>query len=101
MQHDATSTVSALTPPLQPGERVSALVTGPHRPPTEVLGFVTDLTPENEALLARRDDLQAQIDKWHRHRVLDPHDPEAYRDEHVRGNVREHQRTAAGKAVGR
>ena len=41
---------------------------------------VTDLTPENEALLARRDELQAQIDKWHRHRVLDPHDPEAYRE---------------------
>ncbi|HRL48485.1 MAG TPA: hypothetical protein PLK46_01385 [Propioniciclava sp.] len=54
MQHDATSTVSALTPPLQPGERVSALVTGPHRPPTEVLGFVTDLTPETLTLIDRR-----------------------------------------------
>jgi malate synthase len=40
---------------------------------------VADLTPENEALLARRDELQAQIDKWHRHRVLEPHDAEAYR----------------------
>ena len=41
---------------------------------------VVDLTPENEALLARRDELQAQVDKWHRHRVLDKHDPAAYRE---------------------
>ena len=40
---------------------------------------VTDLTPQNEELLARRVELQAQIDKWHRHRVLEPHDPEAYK----------------------
>ncbi|CAJ1503069.1 malate synthase G [[Mycobacterium] burgundiense] len=40
---------------------------------------VTDLTPQNEDLLARRVELQAQIDKWHRHRVLEPHDPEAYK----------------------
>ncbi len=40
---------------------------------------VTDLTPQNQDLLARRDELQAQIDKWHRHHVLEPHDPEAYR----------------------
>jgi malate synthase len=34
--------------------------------------------PRNRALLARRDDLQSQIDSWHRvHRGL-PHDAEAY-----------------------
>ncbi|MBS1694736.1 MAG: malate synthase G [Actinobacteria bacterium] len=39
---------------------------------------IADLTPQNEALLARRDELQAQIDKWHRQRVIGPLDPEAY-----------------------
>ncbi len=40
---------------------------------------VADLTPQNEDLLARRAELQAQIDKWHRAHVLEPHDPEAYK----------------------
>jgi malate synthase len=40
---------------------------------------VADLTPQNQGLLNHRDELQAQIDKWHRHRVIEPVDPEAYR----------------------
>src|ERR1700758_1831226 len=41
---------------------------------------VTDLTPQNQDLLRRREELQAQIDKWHRHRVIEPIDAEAYRE---------------------
>ena len=40
---------------------------------------VTDLTPQNQDLLNRRDELQAQIDKWHRQRVIEPLDMDAYR----------------------
>jgi malate synthase len=40
---------------------------------------ITDLAPQNQDLLARRDQLQAQIDKWHRHHVIEPIDPETYR----------------------
>ena len=41
---------------------------------------VTDLTPRNQDLLNRRDELQAQIDRWHRQRVIEPIDTEAYRE---------------------
>jgi malate synthase len=40
---------------------------------------VADLTPHNQDLLNRRDQLQAQIDKWHRQRVIEPLDIDAYR----------------------
>lgn len=33
---------------------------------------VQDLTPKNKALLARRDELQAQIDDWHRNNAYEP-----------------------------
>ena len=40
---------------------------------------VTDLGPQNQDLLARRDDLQAQIDKYHRQHVIERLDPEKYK----------------------
>jgi malate synthase len=40
---------------------------------------VADLTPRNAELLARRDELQAQIDKWHRQRVIGGLDPAEYK----------------------
>ena len=33
---------------------------------------VQDLTPKNKALLAKRDELQAQIDDWHRNNAYEP-----------------------------
>src|SRR4029078_8673146 len=40
---------------------------------------VTDLSPQNQRLLARREALQAQIDKYHRQHVIEPLDPEGYK----------------------
>ena len=40
---------------------------------------VTDLSARNTELLARRAELQAAIDKWHRHRVIGGIDPGEYR----------------------
>lgn len=37
------------------------------------------LAPENRALLARRDHLQAKIDGWHRDHAYEPFDAEAYK----------------------
>src|SRR6478752_6734198 len=39
---------------------------------------VTDLTPQNEELLARRDELQAQLDRWHRARVIGAFEMDEY-----------------------
>ncbi len=38
-----------------------------------------DLAPQNAALLAKREDLQRQIDEWHIARREQPHDPDAYK----------------------
>jgi malate synthase len=40
---------------------------------------VTDLSPQNQDLLARRDALQAQIDRYHRQHVIEPIDPDGYK----------------------
>lgn len=41
-------------------------------------GIFRDLAPRNAALLAKRDELQARINDWHRERRGKPHDPAAY-----------------------
>src|SRR5690606_6616902 len=40
---------------------------------------IADLAPKNHALLAKRDQLQAQIDAWHQARKGQPHDAAAYK----------------------
>jgi len=41
-------------------------------------GLIAELAPRNRALLARRDELQQQIDAWHQAHRDAPHDPVAY-----------------------
>jgi malate synthase len=53
-----------------------------HAPDAFWKGFaalLADFAPRNRALLAKRDELQGQIDDWHRERRGQPHDPQAYR----------------------
>ncbi len=40
--------------------------------------LIHDFGPRNQALLDKRDALQAQIDAWHRARTGQPHDADAY-----------------------
>jgi len=47
---------------------------------TSLEGIVRDLAPKGRVLLARRADLQDQIDEWHRTHFGTDHDPVAYRD---------------------
>ena len=42
-------------------------------------GLLAEVTPRNRELLERRDELQAQIDAWHKERVGQPHDAATYR----------------------
>lgn len=42
-------------------------------------GLLADFAPQNRALLAKRDDLQAKIDAWHTARRGQPHDHAAYK----------------------
>ncbi|GAB3107020.1 malate synthase G [Aestuariicella hydrocarbonica] len=46
---------------------------------TEFENILNDLAPKNKALLAKRDDLQAQIDSWHTERAGQPHNAEDYK----------------------
>ncbi len=45
---------------------------------SDFAGLLDKFAPENAALLAKREELQAQIDSWHRSREGQAHDPAAY-----------------------
>ena len=51
---------------------------------TGLARLVADLAPENAALLARRDELQRQIDHWHAEHAARPIDADAY-EQFLRG----------------
>jgi malate synthase len=46
---------------------------------TELEAILNDLAPKNKALLAKRDDMQAQIDAWHKERAGQGHDAASYK----------------------
>ncbi len=46
---------------------------------SELESILTDLGPRNAALLAKREDLQQRIDRWHSERAGQPHDAAAYK----------------------
>ena len=41
--------------------------------------LISELTPKNRALLARREELETLINEWHAERRGTPHDPKSYR----------------------
>ena len=47
---------------------------------TGFAAMVRDLAPRNAELLARRDELQRQIDEWHLSQTAKPHDAQAYQE---------------------
>lgn len=46
---------------------------------TSMESVLVDLTPKNKALLAKRDDLQAKIDSYHKERAGQPHNAAEYK----------------------
>ena len=68
----ATSLLKLVNEQIIPGTDISSA-----RFWSSLESIIDDLTPKNRALLARRDDLQVQIDKWHTEHKL--HDPQAYK----------------------
>jgi malate synthase len=60
-------------------EALPAAGVDPARFWTGLSALIHDFTPRNVELLARRAELQAAIDGWHRQRAGQPHDPTAYR----------------------
>lgn len=68
----ATSLLKLVNEQIIPGTDISSA-----RFWSSLESIIDDLTPKNRALLARRDELQIQIDKWHTENKV--HDPLAYK----------------------